>query len=156
MKTVTKIIALLFIIGIVLSTAVIGAGTNKDINVNTDISVIIDGEEFIPKDAYGNVVEIFEYNGTTYVPVRAIAEVLSKSPVWIEYDEETRKVEIISATEFTPIPSMGLIPIVYVTLTDNKYHMSECSLVDVYEDSVLMLELPQAESFCTPCSVCIP
>lgn len=38
------------------------------------ISVLVDGEVFQPKDAKGNDVMIFTYNGTTYAPLRALAE----------------------------------------------------------------------------------
>ena len=38
------------------------------------ISVLVDGEVFQPKDAMGNDVMVFTYNGTTYAPLRALAE----------------------------------------------------------------------------------
>lgn len=38
------------------------------------ISVLVDGEVFQPKDANGNDVMVFTYNGTTYAPLRALAE----------------------------------------------------------------------------------
>lgn len=42
-----------------------------------------------PKDANGNPVEVFAYNGTTYLPVRAIAEALNVAVYW---DGKTRSV----------------------------------------------------------------
>lgn len=38
------------------------------------ISVLVDGEVFQPKDAKGNDVMVFTYSGTTYAPLRALAE----------------------------------------------------------------------------------
>lgn len=38
------------------------------------INIQIDGEIFQPKDAGGNDVPVFVYNGTTYAPLRALAE----------------------------------------------------------------------------------
>lgn len=38
------------------------------------INVLVNGEEFKPKDAQGNDVLVFVYNGTTYAPLRALAE----------------------------------------------------------------------------------
>ena len=38
------------------------------------IKVMVNGEEFKPKDANGNDVLVFAYNGTTYAPLRALAE----------------------------------------------------------------------------------
>ncbi len=38
------------------------------------IRVKVNGEEFHPKDVNGNEVLVFAYNGTTYAPLRALAE----------------------------------------------------------------------------------
>lgn len=46
--------------------------------VYNNIKILIDGKEYQPKDANGNVVEPFIYNGTTYLPVRAIATAFDK------------------------------------------------------------------------------
>ena len=42
----------------------------------------IDGNPVVPRDAAGNRVEIFSYNGTTYLPVRAAANALNKNVTW--------------------------------------------------------------------------
>lgn len=47
-----------------------------------DIKIMINGEELIPKDAAGNIVEPFIYNGTTYLPVRAISEAFGRDVNW--------------------------------------------------------------------------
>ncbi|MCI8539680.1 MAG: copper amine oxidase N-terminal domain-containing protein [Oscillospiraceae bacterium] len=51
-----------------------------------DIKICIDGQFITPKDVNGNVVEPFIYNGTTYLPVRAVGEALGKS---VEFDSST-------------------------------------------------------------------
>lgn len=38
------------------------------------IQVLVDGEVFQPEDGNGNDVMVFTYNGTTYAPLRALAE----------------------------------------------------------------------------------
>jgi len=38
------------------------------------IRVMVNGEIFAPKDAQGNDALVFTYNGTTYAPLRALAE----------------------------------------------------------------------------------
>lgn len=38
------------------------------------IQVLVDGEVFRPVDAKGNEVQVFTVNGTTYAPLRALAE----------------------------------------------------------------------------------
>lgn len=47
-----------------------------------NIKIFIDGKEYQPTDVNGNVVEPFIYNGTTYLPVRAIANAFDKEVDW--------------------------------------------------------------------------
>jgi len=47
-----------------------------------DIKIVVDGEVIIPTDATGRIVEPFIYEGTTYVPARAIGEALGKEVKW--------------------------------------------------------------------------
>ena len=59
--------------------------------VYMNVKLVIDGEEITPKDATGNIVEPFIYNGTTYLPVRAIGEAFDKDVHW---DGETATVYV--------------------------------------------------------------
>ncbi len=59
-----------------------------------NIKVFVDGEEIIPRDVLGNIVEPFSIDDTTYLPVRAIANALGKEVVW---EEETQSVYISSS-----------------------------------------------------------
>ncbi len=47
-----------------------------------NIKLIVDGVMIDPKDANGNSVEPFIYNGTTYLPVRAVGAAFDKTVVW--------------------------------------------------------------------------
>lgn len=47
-----------------------------------DIKVSLDGEILDLRDAQGNVVEPFKFDGTNYVPVRAIAQILGLNVAW--------------------------------------------------------------------------
>lgn len=60
------------LIGSTAMTALAASGAIK-IEVSP-ISVLADGEVFQPKDVNGNDVMAFTYNGTTYAPLRALAE----------------------------------------------------------------------------------
>ena len=51
-----------------------------------DIKLVVDGKTIVPKDANGNTVDPFIYNGTTYLPVRAVADALG---VAVEWDPDT-------------------------------------------------------------------
>jgi len=59
--------------------------------VYMNVKLVIDGEEITPKDVNGNVVEPFIYNGTTYLPVRAIGEAFGKDVHW---DGETATIYV--------------------------------------------------------------
>lgn len=46
------------------------------------IHIVIDGQELHPTDVNGNPVDPFVYNGTTYLPIRAVANALGKAVSW--------------------------------------------------------------------------
>ncbi len=77
-------IAVGVIIGIMLSGGIVYAATNtKTIEAwYNNIKIVIDGQEIKPVDANGNTVEPFISNGTTYLPVRAVASALGKEVYW--------------------------------------------------------------------------
>lgn len=72
------------LIGTMLTSGVVFAKqASETINVIYDnIKVLIDGKEYQPTDVNGNAVEPFIYNGTTYLPVRAIANAFNKEVDW--------------------------------------------------------------------------
>lgn len=67
-----------FIAGIIVCVfafSLIGGALAASQAISIDqIKVMVNGEEFKPKDVNGNDVLVFAYNGTTYAPVRALAE----------------------------------------------------------------------------------
>ena len=88
-----KKVILGLIIGIVISTGTIYA---KQINDTIEIAynnikISVFGQECIPKDTDGNIVEPFIYEGTTYVPIRAISQAFGKR---VDWNDETKTVEI--------------------------------------------------------------
>lgn len=78
------------VLGMLLMTLVMGlalpvfaAKGSRAIQADyADIKLVVDGKEVTPKDANGNVVEPFAAAGTTYLPVRAVAEALGKEVAW--------------------------------------------------------------------------
>lgn len=89
-----KIISLLLAAILMASCLCVGAGaelqlTSKSITVNTGIKINVDGKEFVPVDSEGAAVEVFLYNGTTYLPVRGISNLFGFG---IEWDNETKSV----------------------------------------------------------------
>ena len=67
------------------------AMTSKTIQVLTGAEIYVDGVELNPTDANGKPVETFVYNGTTYVPLRAVSQSLGKAVNW---DGENQRVYI--------------------------------------------------------------
>ena len=84
-------VALTLLVGGV-SAAASGSITKKMIEANyMGIKLVVDEVEVTPMDASGNVVEPFTSEGTTYLPVRAVANALGKEVTW---DGDTRTVYI--------------------------------------------------------------
>lgn len=63
-------------------TPALGALAAKTIQVYTGVDVYVNDVKVDPKDANGNPVEVFVYNGTTYLPIRAIGNALGMPVQW--------------------------------------------------------------------------
>ncbi len=77
-----------------IPTAVIAADTIKKQMIEANymgIKIVVNGIEVTPTDATGHAVEPFASNGTTYLPVRAVAAALGQD---VEWDGETKTVYI--------------------------------------------------------------
>ena len=84
MKKSFRMLAVLLCCGVLLATAALAAGTyTKTLEAYyRDIKLSINGSLVVPKDVNGNVVDPFIVDGTTYLPVRAVAEALGKDVDW--------------------------------------------------------------------------
>lgn len=75
--------ALALCAGMVGSTALAANTVCKNIRVTySGIKLVVDGQTVVPKDTNGKVVEPFVYNGTTYLPVRAVGNAVGKKVKW--------------------------------------------------------------------------
>ena len=97
-KTLTLLLALALSLGMFTMGALAASGTRTLEVTYKDIKLVIDGQEIVPKDAAGNVVEPFQANGTTYLPVRAVAGALGLKADW---NAETHTVALTSGGEQT-------------------------------------------------------
>ncbi len=93
-RTRLMIFALIAALFIAAAVPAYAAMTAKDITVYTGVGIYVDGKELHPADVKGNPVEAFIYEGTTYVPLRAVGEALGAEVSW---DREEKTVYISSA-----------------------------------------------------------
>ncbi len=72
-----------------ITAGVIAADKIKEVSaqIRQDFTVKIDGEEKVFKNASGEVVYPLLHDGTTYLPVRAIGEIMGKKVYWYEDDK---------------------------------------------------------------------
>ena len=76
------------IAGLLVGSTIAGGGVWAATGMQTidvsfsDIKIFMDGEQIDPKDANGQTVEPFIYNGTTYLPVRAVGNAIGKEVSW--------------------------------------------------------------------------
>lgn len=88
-----KVVAVVSVLCLMAGSAVAaGSVTTKMIEAQyMGISLVVDGSVVTPKDASGQTVEPFIYNGTTYLPVRAVGEAMGKT---VEWDQNTKTVYV--------------------------------------------------------------
>ena len=70
------------------------ATSKRSIQVEDGIGITLNGARFTPRDANGKQVSAFLYNGTTYVPVRAISEAMGMD---VSFNSATRTVVLTTA-----------------------------------------------------------
>ncbi len=87
------------------------AATAKQLTAQyNDIKITLNGHTIQPKDANGNIVEPFTIDGTTYLPVRAIANALGFAVNW----------DGVSHTVNISTPDYKRIPLEKINLEQNS------------------------------------
>lgn len=83
-KVSLKTCLLLCVICVLATVTVFGNTTMKEIvaYLNYSINICVDGEVKELKDAQGNRVYPISYNGTTYVPIRGVSDLLGVDITW--------------------------------------------------------------------------
>lgn len=129
---IAGVIAASAISGIVLGVA--AEDIYKTVQIAYDnIKICIDGAIIEPKDANGNTVEPFTLDGTTYLPVRAVAGAFNKE---VDWDDATSTVYIgkkpdsgVAAADGSRSNPYG--PSAGVTIPFNEYSFEPTSQVQV-------------------------
>lgn len=91
------VLCTLFVVALI--DPAVAAMVGKTIQVYTGIKVYVDDKLVEPKDAAGNPVEIFVYNGTTYLPIRAIGNALGLP---VQYESSTQSAYVGKHASDTP------------------------------------------------------
>jgi len=91
MKNLKRFIVGIIVVTMMLNIVTVFAGSETIEAFFNDIKITINGDAIDLKDAGGNPVKPFIYNGSTYLPVRAIAEALNME---VKYNETTNTVEL--------------------------------------------------------------
>lgn len=71
------------------------------------IQVLVNGEVFRPVDAKGNEVQVFTVNGTTYAPLRALAEAYGLE---VGYYDSTRNIATVTKPSAPSAPASDFAP----------------------------------------------
>ena len=124
-----RIIATLIVVSLVITGAYAASGYKQNITVDYGINLSIDGQVPTLTDVNGKVVQPFAYNGTTYVPIRAVTNNLGGS---VFYDAATNTAVIESPNQNNAylnkcIDMMGFYTCLsgsYDFLFDNLYMLS--------------------------------
>lgn len=87
-----------FVVGIGVTVGASAAIKEIKAQLRPDFTIEIDGKEATFNNANGEKVYPILYDGTTYLPVRAIGEIMGKTVYW--YEDEKR-IELREATETT-------------------------------------------------------
>ena len=85
MKKTLKGYLLGFLSAILLAGCITAFAANTTTLYNVianGVKIVVDGQKLNPTDVNGNRVEPIIYNGTTYLPVRAVANALGKAVYW--------------------------------------------------------------------------
>ena len=110
-KRIVSLVLVVVLVFALASTVSAVANTISAQLTYRDIKITLDGKSITPKDAAGKTVEPFIMDGTTYLPVRAVADALGLDVSW---NASTNTVGLSGGAADTDN--------VYITRTGSKYH----------------------------------
>ena len=133
MKRIYATAALFAAMAILLSTSSAFSATpgEETISVTYGVNIRVNGILFQPKDALGQNVEPFNYNGTVYVPLRAISELFGANIQWLENPQYDRHMVYLDASTAHELRHRGELP-----AEKTRYERS----ITVVKSSTIMLK----------------
>lgn len=122
-----------------LASPALAALAGKTIEVYSGVNIYIDDVKLTPTDTNGDPVDVFIYNGTTYLPIRAVSEALNQN---VEWDGDTQSVFVGKhEADRTPVMSLDNLDYFYAshlrglssnTVTDNLGNTHETMVIDYF------------------------
>lgn len=121
-RIITLALAMIFVFALASTVSAVANKITAELTYR-DIKIAMNGKTVASKDANGKSVEPFIIDGTTYLPVRAVAEALGLD---VEWDSKTSTVKL---SKPAPAVSSPVVPgtvvvdneIVKITLTQGVY-----------------------------------
>lgn len=130
-----RLTAIALLAAMTIPTAAAAQSNMKQISVRTGLNVRVDGEVVQMKDANGNPVDVFEYNGTTYVPLRGVAQALGAD---VGYDSATNTATVDLPVESPPMVTSDDMNLLMTAYLDAE--MRRIISVAEYECTLLITE----------------
>lgn len=87
-KISVSVVCIVGLVSLVIGASAVGVIQRVQSELRPDFSIVIDGQEQTFKNAQGETVYPLLYDGTTYLPVRAIGNLMGKTVYW--YEDEKR------------------------------------------------------------------
>ncbi|MDO4563559.1 MAG: copper amine oxidase N-terminal domain-containing protein [Clostridia bacterium] len=122
------------------TTSVYIDGVNEEkAQADGKIKIFVSHELIDPRDANGNSVEPFIDNGTTYLPVRAVAEALEAT---VEWDNDTRTVIVLSkkGMSYTTAEEAGVDSAALSEILSDAYDEGKLSVLLLARDGKIFCE----------------
>jgi hypothetical protein len=127
MRTIIAALALAAMLG---GAAYAATGSCSITVTYRDIKLVVDGKLVTPRDAGGNAVEPFLYNGTTYLPVRAVGEAFGKDVHW---DGKTGTVYVGGVMGYDkPDREIALGTIPYIEIGDSEGYRADGGTIKLF------------------------
>lgn len=141
----------MFLLMVMINGVAAKTGTVTQELTYNNIGVFLDGEKLDLLDANGNSVEPFAFNGTNYLPVRAIGEALGLNVSW---DKEKNAVILSTKNQGNEESDSSMVQnkTVYITRTGKRYHFNSSCNGGTYYASTLQDALSRG---LTPCEKCV-
>lgn len=126
-----------FLSGMLAAVVLMGLGitafavaTGRQITVYP-ITIHVNGQDFYPEDVTGKQVDVFAYNGTTYAPLRALAEAYGLE---VEYDSVNNVANVIipgSNEEDQTVSENGTVPTLPSGSSISSFQRVDCDAIIV-------------------------